>query len=88
VVFLGTEDKLIPVATANEYKRLMEEAGGRCDLHLYEGEGHGFFNYRKKENFFKTLIAMDRFLASLGYLEGEPTVGEDGVLREDETPES
>jgi len=74
IVFLGTKDKLIPVETAQEYKRLMEEKGRRCDLHLYEGQPHGFFNYSKKESYTKTVIEMDRFLASLGYLKGEPTL--------------
>lgn len=74
VVFLGTEDKLIPVATAEEYKRRMEEKGRRCDLHLYEGQPHGFFNYGRRENYVATVTEMDRFLASLGYLTGEPTV--------------
>jgi len=73
-VFLGTKDKLIPVKTAKEYKRLMEEKGRRCDLHLYEGQSHGFFNYAKRGNYTKTVIEMDRFLTSLGYLKGEPTL--------------
>ncbi len=76
VVFLGTEDKLIPVETAQEYKRVMEENGRRCDLHLYAGEPHGFFNYTNLENYTRTVIEMDRFLHSLGYLEGEPTLQE------------
>ncbi len=74
VVFLGTKDKLIPVKTAKEYKRLMAEKGRRCDLHLYEGQSHGFFNYKKEENYTKTVIEMDRFLTSLGYLKGEATL--------------
>ncbi|MDA1043638.1 MAG: alpha/beta hydrolase [Verrucomicrobia bacterium] len=74
IVFLGTKDNLIPVETAQKYKRLMEEKGCRCDLHLYEGQPHGFFNYEKKENYTETVIEMDRFLASLGYLKGEPTL--------------
>jgi len=52
----------------------MEEKGRRYDLHLYEGQPHGFFNYTKKENLTKTVIEMDRFLASLGNLKGEPTL--------------
>ncbi len=72
IVFLGTKDKLIPVKTAKEYKRLMEENGCRCDLHLYEGQPHGFFNYTKKKSYTKTVIEMDLFLASLRYLEGVP----------------
>ena len=73
-VFLGTEDKLIPVKTAEVYKKLMVDKGRRCDLHLYKGQGHGFFNFRNKANYTKTVIEMDRFLASLGYLKGEPTL--------------
>ncbi len=68
VVFLGTEDALIPVATAQEYKRLMEQKGRRCDLHLYEGQGHGFFNYGRGP-YLETVAEMDRFLVSLGYLQ-------------------
>jgi len=75
IVFLGTKDKFLPVETAREYKRLMEEKGRRCDLHLYEGQPHGFYRpERSKENFTTTVTKMDRFLASLGYLEGDPTV--------------
>jgi acetyl esterase/lipase len=74
VVFLGTKDDLIPVNTAVAYKARMEAAGRRCDLHLYDGQIHGFFNYKNPSNYVKTVQAMDRFLASLGYLQGEPTV--------------
>jgi acetyl esterase/lipase len=72
VVFLGTKDHLIPVATAEEYKKKMEAAGGRCDLHLYEGQTHGFFN-RNRDNddkyFDMTTREVDEFLVSLGFLE-------------------
>ena len=75
IVFLGTNDSLIPVATAEKYKELLEQAGSRCDLHLYEGQPHGFFNRRKsEEHFLKTVTEMDRFLESLGYLKGDPTI--------------
>jgi len=71
IVFLGTEDALVPVETARKYKRLMEEHDRRCDLHLYEGQPHGFFNQAK---YYETLLAADKFLISLGYLTGEPTL--------------
>jgi acetyl esterase/lipase len=74
VVFLGTKDHLIPVATAEEYQRLMQKNGVRCDLHLYEGQGHGFFNYGKGNSYTLTMIEADKFLASLGYLQGEPSL--------------
>lgn len=71
---LGTQDILIPVATAKYYKTVMEKVGSRCDLKLYEGESHGFFNYHKKSNYYKTVYEADKFLTSLGYLKGEPTI--------------
>jgi acetyl esterase len=76
VVFLGTKDKLVPVSTAEKYKALMAKSGRRCDLHLYEGQPHGFFNYRNGKNpyYYQTVIEADKFLASLGYLEGKPTL--------------
>lgn len=64
-VFLGTKDKYIPVATAKEYKKRMEANGGRCDLHLYKNQSHGFFN---KAKYKETQKEMDKFLVSLGWL--------------------
>ena len=74
VVFLGTKDHLIPVKTAEEFKRLMEAKGRRCDVHFYEGQKHGFFNFKNRKYFDATVEETDRFLTSLGLLEGEPTV--------------
>lgn len=65
IVFLGTKDKLIPVSTAQEYKKIMEHNGVRCDLHLYEDQPHGFFN---KAKYNETVAEMDKFLISLGWL--------------------
>jgi acetyl esterase len=76
IFFLGTADKLIPVSTAQAYKKKIEEKGGRCELHLYEGQPHGFFNYKEKDlaNFKDTILKTDAFLRSLGYLTGEATL--------------
>ncbi|MCF7975381.1 MAG: alpha/beta hydrolase [Phycisphaerae bacterium] len=71
IVFFGTQDNLVPVATAQTYKARMEKAGVRCDLHLYQDQAHGFFN---KARYFETLLETDKFLASLGYLKGMPTL--------------
>ncbi len=77
IVFLGTKDNLIPVATLERFRAAMRQAGVRCDLHLYEGEGHGFFNHRGLgggKAYALTVREADRFLASLGWLRGEPTL--------------
>ncbi len=68
IFFLGTEDKLIPVETAEYYKIVVEKVGSRCDLELFEGEGHGFFNYKNIENYNKTITLTEQFLISLGYI--------------------
>ena len=74
IFFLGTKDKLIPVETAEYYKVVMEKTGNRCDLHLYEGRGHGFFNYRDFEYYKKTVYEADKFLQSIGFLDKEPVI--------------
>lgn len=75
IVFLGTEDRLVPVKTARKYKQLMEQIGRRCDLHLYRGAKHGEINYTRNDDLYiRSLIETDRFLASLGFLTGEPTL--------------
>ena len=76
IVFLGTEDKLIPVAHAEAFQKEQKDLGVVSELYLYEGEPHGFFNLSvgagKKEHYLDTVLKADAFLTSLGYLEGEP----------------
>ena len=70
IVFLGSKDNLIPVKTLEAFKANMEKVGVRCETRIYEGQGHGFFNYGKSENKFydATVKEMDAFLTSLGWL--------------------
>lgn len=75
IVFFGTNDNLVSVSTAELYKRKMEEKGNRCDLFIYQGQKHGFFNSEKY--FFETVRESDIFLRSLGYLKGKPTITTD-----------
>jgi acetyl esterase len=68
IIFLGTEDHLIPVETMKYYQIVMQKAGSRCDLFLYEGEGHGFFNHARGTHYNITLQETEKFLKQLGYL--------------------
>ncbi|MBN1442273.1 MAG: alpha/beta hydrolase fold domain-containing protein, partial [Planctomycetes bacterium] len=70
IVFLGTQDRLIPVETARRFQARMREVGSRSELVLFEGAGHGFFNHGRGDGsaYRDTVRAMDRFLESLGYL--------------------
>ena len=72
---LGTRDKWIPVEVAQAYRDSMERNGCRCELKLYEGYEHGFFNRKDarpgetESPFMQSTRAMDDFLVSLGWLE-------------------
>ena len=72
VVFLGGKDDLISVAVLERFKNNMTKAGVRCDTHVYAGQLHGFFNQDPYKT--TTLIETDKFLASLGWLTGAPTL--------------
>ena len=75
ITFLGDKDSLIPVSTAEAYKKRMEDVGSRSELRVYAGQPHGFFNQGKKGNYYeKTVLEMDKFLLSLGWLKGKPTI--------------
>jgi acetyl esterase/lipase len=76
IVFLGTEDKLIPVETAKKFEQKMRSVGSRCDTIFYDGQPHGFFNKGRSEDkyYVETVQAMDEFLISLGWLKGKPTI--------------
>ncbi len=70
IVFLGTKDNLIPVKTAELYRDAMLKIGSRCDLYLYDGQGHGFFNLKDGDDKYykETLDKSVVFLKSLGYI--------------------
>ncbi|MEI7730529.1 MAG: alpha/beta hydrolase [Verrucomicrobiota bacterium] len=74
IVFLGRNDKLIPVAVVERFQSNMRSAGVRCDVFFYAQQGHGFFNQEPFKS--KTLIEADSFLVSLGWLNGPPTLKE------------
>lgn len=72
IVFLGDSDNLIPVSVLERFQANMEKAGVRCETRIYAGKAHGFFNRDPDKT--ATLIDADKFLASLGWLQGEPTL--------------
>lgn len=79
IVFHSRDDQTVPYESAVKFCEAMDSAGSRCELVSFDGRPHGFFNYTRSRADYKTTVwHMDRFLASLGYLEGEPTVGRPG----------
>ena len=76
IIFHGTGDTTVPFKTAQLFADKMTELGNRCELVSFEGRPHGFFNFGRGDgkDYTATVRAMDKFLASLGFLEGEATI--------------
>lgn len=70
LILFGTKDRL--KIFGDEYWQKAETLGVRADKYLAEGQGHGFFNNSPWRE--RTIIAADKFLVSLGFLKGEPTI--------------
>jgi acetyl esterase/lipase len=70
LLLYGTNDWLLN--QGEEFMRRSKELGHRAELFTADGVGHGFFNAPPWRE--RTLRRADEFLASLGYLRGEPTV--------------
>lgn len=72
IVFFGTEDKWKKGWDAAHAKLRALGAGDRIHLWLADGASHAFFNKSPWNDL--TLIEADRFLVSLGLLEGQATL--------------
>lgn len=71
LVMIGTKDKLIPVETILRFQNNMNEHGNICDVYLYSGQGHGFFNYKKEGSnkyYYRTLDDMVAFLKNYNFI--------------------
>ena len=67
--FVGEFDTAIPPASAEKFKAAVEAHGGECELHIYKGVAHGFFNYSRPGGYYeKTLATLLEFLKKHGYI--------------------
>jgi acetyl esterase len=76
IIFHGKQDATVPYRSVELYCEHMQAKGNRSELVGYDGQPHGFFNFQRldKRPYYDTVRRMDGFLASLGYLQGEPTI--------------
>ena len=74
IIFHGTADKTVPYANAVAFEAAMKAAGNQAELVTFRGVGHGFAYRPAKKDANKALRLTDEFLASLGYIQGEPTL--------------
>jgi acetyl esterase len=70
IIFFGTGDRMID--QGREYLGKAKEIGVKTELFTAAEQPHGFFN--RSPWCEATASEMDRFLASLGYLKGTPTL--------------
>ena len=68
LILHGKKDTTVPYDSVVAFESVMKKAERPCKLVGYEGEGHGFFNERKREAHAKTLAEADSFLVDLGWL--------------------
>ena len=73
---MGERDKHTSLEKTKLYGETMKKNGNHCEVIIYPGQKHGFFNLQKggKEYFSKTLIAADNFLVSQNLLKGDEMV--------------
>ena len=79
IIFHGAEDKCVPLEGIRRFERAMADSGNRCEVVVYEGQPHAFFNFeRNPDIYMDTVQRMIAFLCSVGML-GES--GDDDILR-------
>jgi len=78
IVFFGSAEKLVKIPAMKEFKAKMKALGIKSELTIYDGPGHGFFNYGRDGNkwFLATMTETHNFLKGLGWITGEATVEE------------
>src|SRR5205085_1144579 len=74
ILFYGTEDSLQDAG--REFARQLIAAGTHTEFYTAAGQQHGFFNLFPDSPWHALVLRqIDLFLASLGYLKGNPLVG-------------
>jgi hypothetical protein len=70
LILFGTDDFLYQQGV--EFMQRSKELGSHAEIYVAEKQQHGFFN--QSPWYEKTVYRADQFLASLGYIRGEPTI--------------
>lgn len=76
LIMHGTSDTTVSFDNATAFVETMRDVGNDATLVSYDDEKHAFFNATQYYNryFYETVREADRFLVSLGYLTGVPTI--------------
>ena len=77
IIIVGEKDGLCQPKGVLAFATAMTKAGNRCDAFVYPGKPHDFHNWRANKpnpDYLDVLERVDRFLISIGWLTGEPTI--------------
>jgi acetyl esterase/lipase len=74
----GDADDVTPLSETEYFHQQMRAAGNDCELKVYAGGGHGFFNYKPGGNpyFTDTTRDADNFLVAHGFLSGTESISD------------
>jgi acetyl esterase/lipase len=72
LILQGKADETTPYLDAEKFCAEASKHGNQCQLFGYEAATHGFFTPDRADGIWyrETLLAVDRFLTDLGYLQG------------------
>lgn len=60
LILQGTEDRVVPPAQSIVMAETIRKAGGKAELFMFEGEGHGFRKLESKKRAYETELAFYR----------------------------
>lgn len=80
IIFHGTNDLVLPAEQSEIFCSMMTAAGNECNVILFQGGGHGFFNTGIHYN--QTLSMMEQFLQEKGFMANNTELFQDPKFAE------
>lgn len=72
LIIHGGGDAMVPIRDSEVFTKRMQRKGNACDLLVYEGQGHSFYNFNvSMEMYDSTMSEVETFLLEQEILEGE-----------------
>lgn len=66
IIFHGSADTTVPLPSVQVYEAKIKELGGTCEISVFEGKVHAFFN--REPEVWDTLKQAEKFMEGLGLL--------------------
>ncbi len=80
LIFQGSSDRVVPSASVAKFAKRMKRKKNVCEIEIFQGKGHGFFNFNVDVvSYEATISGADRFLVEQGFF--DPSEDDDGSMR-------